>query len=97
MQVQVDIDFEQLVPLAKKLSTTQWTMLKQEVDKETAEDRQVSDLEAFLLTAPTFTKKQLDEIANTRNAINPMTDKIVLVNISILMYSSARPIKRTLF
>lgn len=36
-------------------------------------------------TAPTFTKKQLDEIANTMNAINPMTDKIVLVNISILM------------
>jgi hypothetical protein len=29
-----------------------------------------SDLEAFLLTAPTFTKKQLDEIAKTRKAIN---------------------------
>ncbi len=37
-------------------------------------------------TAPAFIKKQLDEIANTMNAINPMTDKIVLVNISILMY-----------
>ncbi len=75
MQVQVDIDFEQLVQLAKKLPTTQWTKLKQEVDKETAEDRQVSDLEAFLLTAPTFTKRQLDEITKTRKAINQWRTK----------------------
>jgi len=48
-------------------------------------------------TAPTFTKKQLDEIANTRNAINPMADKIVWLTYPFLWTSSARPIKRTLF
>jgi hypothetical protein len=31
MQVQVDIEFDQLVQIAKKLPATQWTKLKAEV------------------------------------------------------------------
>jgi hypothetical protein len=75
MQLQVDIEFDQLVKLAKKLPVNQWNKLKQEVDKETTMDRQTSDLEKFLLTAPTFTKKQLNEIDKTRKAINQWRTK----------------------
>lgn len=70
MEAQIEIGFDQLVQLAKRLPATQWTKLKQEVDKEKVSDKEVSDLETFLLTAPTFTKKQLDEITKTRKAIN---------------------------
>jgi len=75
MQAQIEIGFEQLVQLAKRLPETQWTKLKQEVDKEKTSDKEVSDLEAFLLTAPTFTKKQFDEITKTRKAINQWRTK----------------------
>lgn len=75
MQLQVDIEFDQLVQLAKKLPSKQWTKLKQEVDKQQPADRSVTELEIFLLNAPTFSKKQLDEIAKTRKAINQWRTK----------------------
>ena len=70
MQVQVDIEFNQLVKIVKRLPAKQWTRLKHEVDLQCKPTEVASELEAFLLTAPTFTKKQLDEIAKTRKAIN---------------------------
>ncbi|MGI4022401.1 MAG: hypothetical protein ACRYFA_12915 [Janthinobacterium lividum] len=75
MQAQVEIGFDQLVQLVKMLPQTQWKKLKQEVDEEKESGKNVSDLEAFLLTAPTFTKKQLNEIAKTRKAINQWRTK----------------------
>ena len=75
MQLQVDIGFEQLVQLAKKLPASQWTKLKAAIDNEDAQNKETSELEAFLLTAPTFTKKQLSEIAKTRKAINQWRTK----------------------
>ncbi len=75
MQAQIEIGFDQLVQLVKMLPQTQWTKLKQEVDEKNESNKDVSDLEAFLLTAPTFTKKQLDEIAKTRKAINQWRKK----------------------
>ncbi len=75
MQIQVDIGFDQLVQLAKRLPATQWTKLKQEVDSEKVADKEVFDMVDFLLTAPTFTKKQLNEIAKTRKAINQWRTK----------------------
>ena len=75
MQVQVDIGFEQLVQIAKKLPATQWMQLKNEVDNQSIAVKPVSDLEAFLLTAPTFTQEQLDEVANARQAINQWRTK----------------------
>jgi hypothetical protein len=75
MQLQVDIEFDQLVKLAKRLPVTQWAKLKQEVEKGTKETGKVSNLESFLLSAPTFTKKQLNEIAKTRKAINQWRTK----------------------
>ena len=70
MQVQVDIEFNQLVKIAKRLPAKQWTKLKAEVEMQCKPAEVASELEAFLLTAPIFTKKQLDEIAKTRKAIN---------------------------
>jgi len=70
MQAQVDIKFDQLVQLAKRLTPTQWTLLKAAVDTAHATNDQPSDLEAFLLTAPTFTDEQIQEIDTTRKRIN---------------------------
>ncbi len=70
MQLQVDIGFDQLVKLVKKLPAAQWRKLKTEVEEQPEAVSTSSDLEAFLLNAPTFNKKQLDEIAKTRKAIS---------------------------
>jgi hypothetical protein len=75
MQVQLDIEFDQLVKLAKRLPVSQWTKLKQQVDKKVKTSRKVSGLESFLMTAPTYTKKQLNEIDKTRKAINQWRTK----------------------
>jgi hypothetical protein len=75
MQVQLDIEFDQLVKLAKRLPVSQWTKLKQQVDKKVKTSRKVSVLESFLMTAPTYTKKQLNEIDKTRKAINQWRTK----------------------
>ncbi|QJD79785.1 hypothetical protein [Spirosoma rhododendri] len=70
MQLQVDINFDQLIQLAKGLTPTQWATLKTAVDTADTAVNQPSDLEAFLLTAPTFTDEQIQEIAETRKRIN---------------------------
>lgn len=70
MSTQRAIEFDQLVQLAKRLPLGQWTKLKQEVEKEQNIQNKPSDLEAFLLSAPTFSEKQLDEIAKDRKAIS---------------------------
>lgn len=75
MQVQVDIGFDQLVQLAKQLPKSQWARLKTEVEKEQQPTNKAADLEALLLSAPTFTKKQLDEVAKARKAISQWRKK----------------------
>ncbi|GGH65204.1 hypothetical protein HNQ91_002128 [Filimonas zeae] len=70
MQLQVEIGFDQLVQLAKRLPKTQWKKLKEEVEKENVATSGVSELEELLLSAPTFTKKQLEDIEKNRKAIN---------------------------
>ncbi len=75
MQAQVEIEFNQLVKIAKQLRPTQWTKLKREVEERVAVAEQNSDLVALLLSAPTYSKKQLDEVAKTRKAINEWRTK----------------------
>lgn len=75
MSTQADIGFDQLVKLVKKLPATQWAKLKSEVDKTPEQAPPVSEMEAFLLTAPTFSKKQLDEIAKTRKRLSQWRKK----------------------
>ncbi|HEX5153487.1 MAG TPA: hypothetical protein VFW07_18685 [Parafilimonas sp.] len=75
MQVQVDIEFDQLVQLVKKLPAKQWTKLKEEVDAQPPTDTKREEFKKFLLNGPTFSKKQLKTIAETRKAINQWRTK----------------------
>ena len=75
MQAQVDIEFDQLVKLAKQLPATQWTKLKKEVEKKSTSLKPHSNLVSLLLSAPTYSKKQLEEVAKTRKAINQWRTK----------------------
>ena len=70
MQPVVDIAFEELVEIAKKLPASKWSKLKAEVESTAHKSVKSKNLEAFLLKAPTFTKKQIDNIAKTRKSIN---------------------------
>ena len=75
MQVQVDIEFDQLVEIAKKLPAKQWARLKSEVEAHPATENKREELKKLLLDGPTFSKKQLETIAETRNAINKWRTK----------------------
>lgn len=75
MQIQVDIGFDQLVKLVKRLPSKQWAKLKNEVEKENRNTIEVSDLEKFLMSAPTFTEEQISRIDETRKAISQWRKK----------------------
>ncbi|MEO6637414.1 MAG: hypothetical protein ABIN25_04005 [Ginsengibacter sp.] len=75
MQVQLEIEFDQLVQLAKRLPARQWTKLKQEVETKNPADKEREDFRQLLLGGPTFSKKQLDTIAETRKKINEWRTK----------------------
>jgi len=74
MQVQLDIEFNQLLKIVKKLPSVQLKLLKAEIEKE-AKSVKSTDLENLLLNGPTATKKQLDTIARNRKAINQWRTK----------------------
>lgn len=69
MQVQVDIGFEQLLRIVKKLPSGQLKQLKAEIERE-AKSTTSSELESLLLHGPVATKKQLETIDRNRKAIN---------------------------
>ena len=78
MRVQIDIGFDQLVQMVRELPPNQWVKLKDEVEKRLTESSGENpggnsienDLESFLLSAPTFTEAQFEQIAETRKAIS---------------------------
>jgi hypothetical protein len=74
MQVQVDIEFDQLMKIVKTLPAGQLKQLKAEIEKEVENDKSVN-LEALLLNGPTATKMQLDTIARNRKALNQWRTK----------------------
>ncbi|MGN6213903.1 hypothetical protein [Parafilimonas sp.] len=69
MQVQLDIEFDQLLEIVKNLSSGKLKQLKAEIEKET-KSKKPSDLETLLLNGPVATKKQIDTIVKNRKAIN---------------------------
>ena len=75
MQIQVDIGFDDLIRIVKELPKEQLLKFKKELEKQNTNDTQLQDLESFLLTAPTFSDKQLEEIEQTRKAINQWRKK----------------------
>jgi hypothetical protein len=66
MQVQVDIEFDQLVKIVRSLPAVKLKQLKAEIDKEAEISRSTIDLENLLLKGPTATTKQLQTIAKNR-------------------------------
>lgn len=69
MEVQINIEFDQLLKIVKTLPPGQLKQLKAEIEKEAKSDKS-ADLELLLLNGPTATKKQLKTIADNRKAIN---------------------------
>ncbi len=70
MQIQVDIGFEQLMEIIKKLPANKLSKLKAELGGKTHHEPQNNDIEAFLMKAPVFSKSQITAITKTRKAIN---------------------------
>jgi hypothetical protein len=70
MQVQVDIEFDQLVKIVKSLSSGKLKQLRTEIDKKATLTGADVDLENLLLNGPTATAKQLETIAKNRKSFN---------------------------
>jgi hypothetical protein len=70
MQVQVDIEFDQLVKMVETLPSGKLRQLKAVIDKKTIKDKPKSNLKKLLLNGPIATKKQIDTIEKNRKAIN---------------------------
>ena len=75
MQVRLEIEFDQLVQLAKRLPAKQWTILKQEVETKKTVGKEREDFRKLLLDGPTFSKKQLDAVVETRKKIDEWRTK----------------------
>ncbi len=70
MQLQIDIEFKQLLQIVKDLPSGKLKQLQLEIAKGVKADKQKSDLEKLLLNGPTATQKQLKIIDNNRKEIN---------------------------
>lgn len=70
MQVQLEIEFDQLLKVVRKLPAGQLKQLKAEIEKDDRKLISNIDLEAMLLNGPIATKKQLENIATNRKSIN---------------------------
>ncbi|MEP6465608.1 MAG: hypothetical protein ABJB05_04860 [Parafilimonas sp.] len=75
MQLQVDIEFDQLVEMVKRLPAKQWTKLKAEDETPPATNTEREKFKKILLAGHTFSKKQLQAITETRKAINKWRTK----------------------
>lgn len=69
MQIQLDIKFEQLLQLVKRLPKSQWNKLKREMDAAQPTVSSSTELETFLMDAPTFTEEQLNEINDAKRKL----------------------------
>ena len=74
MQVQVDIEFNQLLKIVKTLPSGKLKQLKAEIEKK-SKIAKSGNLEELLLNGPTATSKQLNIITNNRKAINQWRTK----------------------
>ena len=70
MQVQVDIGFEQLIKIVRALPKEKLEQLSAEIARKTDEKKELSSLEALLLSGPVATPKQIHIIEKNREAVN---------------------------
>ena len=69
MQALVDIEFDELLKIVKKLPKSKLTKLKLELDQVYRIGKE-NTLAKLLLQGPTLSKSQLTKIAKTRKSIN---------------------------
>lgn len=70
MQVQLEIEFDQLLKIVKTLPEGQLKMLKAEIEREKKVNKSKTDLETILMNGPVATQKQLNVIKRNRKIIN---------------------------
>lgn len=71
MELHLDIDFKQLVQIVKQLPKQKWEKLRSEVEQQRKKTvSKSSDLENFLLSAPTFSQEELNKVTDARLEIN---------------------------
>jgi len=75
MEAQVNIQFDELLKIVKNLPKSKLSILRAEIEKYLTQNNNRDDFGKLLLSGPTFSKKQLENIANTRNAINQWRTK----------------------
>jgi hypothetical protein len=75
MVAEIDIQYDQLVKLVKQLPKKQWSMLKDEIEAQSIKTKAKGDMLSFLLSAPTFSQNQIDEIAKARKEIEKWRTK----------------------
>ena len=75
MQVQVDIEFKDLITLVKNLPSGKLRQLKAEIEKQPSKEKGKVDLKMLLLSGPVATSNQLEVIENNRKAINQWRTK----------------------
>jgi len=74
MEALVDIKFDELLKIIKSLPESKLSQLKAEIE-DVKQDNDRNDFRALLLSGPTFSKEQLDDLAKTRKAINQWRTK----------------------
>ena len=75
MQLQVDIEFDQLVKIVKTLPAGKLRQLKAAIENESKQVEADIDLRTLLLNGPVATKKQAEVIEHNRRAINQWRKK----------------------
>ena len=75
MQVQVDIEFKQLLRIVKTLKNGELKQLKSVIEKDVKKEQSKIDLETLLLNGPVATEQQIDQIVSNRKSINQWRTK----------------------
>ncbi|MDB5024770.1 MAG: hypothetical protein JWP78_2525 [Mucilaginibacter sp.] len=75
MQIQVDIGFDDLIRMVKKLPGEQLLKFKSKLKKQDFADTQSQNSALFLLPAPTFSDQQPETSEQMRKAINQWRKK----------------------
>ncbi|MEO6833491.1 MAG: hypothetical protein ABI378_12985 [Chitinophagaceae bacterium] len=72
--MQVDIEFQQLIKMVRKLPVGKLRQLKAEIEKAGIKEVRTLDLKTLLLNGPVATKRQIEIIEKNRKAINQWRD-----------------------
>ena len=72
----IKLGVEELIKLVKQLPDHEFTKLKHELERKSIDKKKSkNDLKEFLLSAPVFSKEQIQSIKDTRSAINKWRKK----------------------